>query len=193
MKIKSFKLYFSLFKVTFFVSCFSFGGGYVIIPLLRKYLVEDMKLINNEELLDMAAIAQSNPGAIAVNLSSLIGYNLLGIKGAIITCIGTVLPPLLILSVISFFYEAFRSNMIISAVLKGMEAGVAATIVDLVIDMSGDVFKEKNLLLSLLVPLSFIASFFFNINVLAIIILGVIVSLTQVYVKKKKLGGIRND
>ena len=83
--------------------------------------------------------------------------------------------------------------MIISAVLKGMEAGVAATIVDLVIDMSGDVFKEKNLLLSLLVPLSFIASFFFNINVLAIIILGVIVSLTQVYVKKKKLGGIRND
>ena len=76
--------------------------------------------------------------------------------------------------------------MIISAVLKGMEAGVAATIVDLVIDMSGDVFKEKNLLLSLLVPLSFIASFFFNINVLAIIIFGVIVSLTQVYVKKKK-------
>lgn len=193
MHIRGFKLYFSLFKVTFLVSCFSFGGGYVIIPLLRKYLVEDMSLITNEELLDMAAIAQSNPGAIAVNLSSLIGYNLLGIKGAIITCIGTVLPPLLILSIISMFYEAFRSNIVISAILKGMEAGVAATIVDLVIDMSKDVFKENNLLLSLLVPFSFISSFFFNVNVLVIIIIGVIISFTQAHIRKKKLGGAKVD
>ena len=193
MNRKNLKLYFSLFKVTFSVSCFSFGGGYVIVPLLRKYLVENMKILTNEELLDMAAVAQSSPGAIAVNLSSLIGYKLLGKLGSIITCIGTVLPPLLILSVISIFYEAFRSNAIISAILKGMEAGVAATIVDLVIDMSKDVFKEKNLLLSLLVPFSFIASFFFNINVLFIILLGAFLSFGQAYIRKRKLGDIRND
>lgn len=193
MNYKNLKLYFSLFKVTFSVSCFSFGGGYVIIPLLRKYLVENMKVLTNEELLDMAAVAQSSPGAIAVNLSSLIGYKLLGKLGAIITCIGTVLPPLLILSIISIFYEAFRNNVVISAILKGMEAGVAATIVDLVIDMSKDVFKEKNLLLSLLVPFSFIASFFFNVNVLFIILLGAFLSFGQAYIRKRKLGDIRND
>lgn len=193
MKLKDLKLYFSLFKVTFSVSCFSFGGGYVIIPLFKKYLVENMKLLTNDELLDMAAVAQSSPGAIAVNLSSLIGYKLLGLKGSIITCIGTVLPPLLILSVISLFYEAFRSNIVISAILKGMEAGVAATIVDLVIDMSQEVFKERNLLLSILVPFSFIASFFFNVNVLFIILLGVILSFGQAYVKKRRFGDISND
>lgn len=193
MNYKNLKLYFSLFKVTFSVSCFSFGGGYVIIPLLRKYLVEDMKLLTNDELLDMAAVAQSSPGAIAVNLSSLIGYRLLGKLGAIITCIGTVLPPLLILSVISIFYESFRSNTVISAILKGMEAGVAATIVDLVIDMSQDVFKEKNFLLSILVPFSFVASFFFNVNVLFIILLGAVLSFGQAYIKKRRLGDIRND
>lgn len=183
---KNFKFYFKLFKITFYVSCFSFGGGYVIIPFFRKYLVEDMKILTENELLDMAAISQSSPGAIAVNLSSLIGYRFLGIPGAIITCIGTVLPPLIILSVVSIFYDAFRSNIYISAILKGMEAGVAAAIVDLVIDMSLTVFKEKNLLLTLLVPISFISSFFFNVNVILILILGAILSFGQAFFRKRQ-------
>lgn len=184
---KTFKHYFKLFKVSFYVSCFSFGGGYVIIPLFRRYLVEDMNILTEDELLDMSAISQSSPGAIAVNLSSLIGYKFLGVSGAIITCIGTVLPPLIILSIVSVFYDAFRSNTYISAVLKGMEAGVAAAILDLVIDMSRTVFKEKNLLLTILVPLSFIASFFFNINVILILIIGAILSFGQAFIKKRRL------
>lgn len=83
----------------------------------------------------MAAIAQSTPGAIAVNIAVLVGYRLAGITGAIISCVGTVLPPIVIISVVSMFYQAFRDSTIVSAILKGMEAGVAAVIVDLVIDM----------------------------------------------------------
>lgn len=132
----------------------------------------------------MAAIAQSTPGAIAVNIAVLVGYRISGITGAIISCIGTVLPPLLILSIISFFYETFRDNRVISAILKGMEAGVAATIVDLIIDMSQGVLKEKNWLLTLMVPIAFIASFIFNINVLVIIIFCSTLCFIQTYIKK---------
>ena len=188
MKITKLKLYFSLFRITFYISAFTFGGGYVVIPMMRKYFVDDLKLITEQELLDMAAIAQSTPGSIAVNFAVLIGYRISGITGAIITCIGTVLPPLLILSVISFFYKAFRDNRIISAILKGMESGVAAIIVDLVIDMGQGILKEKNRLLKLMAPLAFLASFVFNINVFLIIIFCSILCFAQTCIINRKGG-----
>ncbi|MCR2043787.1 chromate transporter [Anaerosalibacter massiliensis] len=192
MKIKKLKLYFSLFRITFYISAFTFGGGYIVIPMMRKYFVNDLKLISEQELLDMAAIAQSTPGAIAVNIAVLVGYHISGITGAIISCIGTILPPLLILSIISFFYKAFRDNRIISAILKGMEAGVAATIVDLVIDMGQGILKEKNWLLTLMTPVAFLASFIFNINVLVIIISCSILCFAQTYMKSRQ-GGIEGE
>ena len=186
--IKNLKIYFSLFKITFYISAFNFGGGYIVIPMMRKYFVNDLKLINEQELLDMAAIAQSTPGAIAVNIAVLVGYRISGITGAVITCIGTVLPPLLILSSISFFYKAFRDNRVISAILKGMEAGVAALIVDLIIDMGQGILKEKNWLLTLMAPIAFLASFIFNINVLVIIISCSILCFVQTYIKSRQGG-----
>jgi len=186
--IKNLKIYFSLFKITFYISAFTFGGGYIVIPMMRKYFVNDLKLINEQELLDMAAIAQSTPGAIAVNIAVLVGYRISGITGAVITCIGTVLPPLLILSSISFFYKAFRDNRVISAILKGMEAGVAALIVDLIIDMGQGILKEKNWLLTLMAPIAYIASFIFNINVLVTIISCSILCFVQTYIKSRQGG-----
>lgn len=192
MELKKLKLYFLLFKITFSISAFTFGGGYIVIPIMRKYFVNDLELICEQELLDMAAIAQSTPGAIAVNIAVLVGYRICGIIGAIITCIGTVLPPLLILSVISFFYKAFRDNKVISAILKGMEAGVAATIVDLVIDMAQGIIKEKNLLLTLMAPIAFLANFIFNVNVLVIIIFCSILCFVQTYVRSRQ-GRIQDE
>jgi chromate transporter len=92
-------------------------------------------LLEEEDMLNMAAVAQSSPGAIAVNASILVGWRLMGITGAMISILGTVLPPLIILSVISLFYAAFRSNAVVSAVLKGMLSGVCAVIFDVVITM----------------------------------------------------------
>lgn len=192
MNIQKIKLYLSLFRITFSISAFTFGGGYIVIPMMRKYFVNGLRVISEQELLDMAAIAQSTPGAIAVNLAVLVGYRISGIAGAIIACIGTVLPPLIILSIISFFYKAFRDNKIISAILKGMEAGVAAIIVDLVIDMGQGIVKEKNLLLTMMAPAAFLASFVFNINILIIIISCSILCFMQVYIRSKK-GGIRDE
>lgn len=192
MQFKKLKLYFLLFKITFSISAFTFGGGYIAIPMIRKYFVNDLNMIDEQELLDMAAIAQSTPGAIAVNISVLVGYRIAGIKGAIISCMGTILPPLLILSIISSFYNEFRNNRVISSILKGMEAGVAAVIVDLVINMSEGIFKEKNSLLTLMIPISFFASFFLNINVLIIITSCSLLCFLQTHIKSKA-GGIKHD
>jgi len=192
LELNKLKVYFLLFRFSFSISAFTFGGGYVVIPMMRKYFVKDLKLISEQELLEMAAIAQSTPGAIAVNIAVLVGYRISGLKGAVITCIGTILPPIMILSIISFFYQSFRDNNIISSLLKGMEAGVAATIVDLLIDMWQGVLKEKNLLLTLMAPFAFLANFVFNVNVLYIIIFCSVLCLAQSFIKNK-LGGVESE
>lgn len=192
MQLSKFKTYVLLFRISFSISAFTFGGGYIVIPMMSRYFVKDLKLISEQELLDIAAIAQSTPGAIAVNVAVLVGYRISGITGAIITCLGTVLPPLLILSVISFFYKSFRDNRFISAILKGMEAGVAATIVDILIDMWQGIIKEKNWLLTLMAPITFLASFIFSINVLIIIISCSILCFVQAYIKIRQ-GGVRAE
>lgn len=179
------KIYFTLFKVNFYISAFTFGGGYVVIPMMRRYFVEDLALITEESLLDMAAIAQSSPGAIAVNLAVLVGYDIKGLRGAVISCIATIMPPILILGVISNFYDAFRTNVYVNAALLGMEAGVAATIADVVIDMGLTVSKSDNILFKLIAPAAFIASFIFNINIILIILVCSLLSFIQVFYKRK--------
>lgn len=186
MKNNKLKLYLSIFKFTFYISAFTFGGGYVVIPMMRKYFVKNLGLLTEEELLNIAAIAQSTPGAIAVNTSVLVGYRISGIGGAIVSCIGTILPPLFILSIISFFYTSFKNNRVISAALKGMEVGVAAIILDLTVDMTMNVVRSKKILLSALILISFVAHFIFNINILFIIIFSSILCILQTYINFNK-------
>lgn len=188
MKSSKLKLYFSLFGIMFSISAFTFGGGYIVIPMMQKYFVDNQKLISEQELLDLAAISQSTPGAIAVNISVLVGYRIAGLIGAIICCIGTVLPPLVILSIVSSYYSVFRDNRVASSILKGMESGIAATIVNLVIDMSKGIWDEKNWLLTLMVPASFFASFFLNINIILIIVFCSFLCFVQTYLSSKKVG-----
>ena len=112
------KKLFKLFISTFSLSMFTFGGGYVIVPLMRKKFVKELGWIEEQEMLDLTAIAQSSPGAMAVNASILVGYRVAGVTGAFVAIVGTVLPPLIILSVISLFYTAFRDNLYVGFLLK---------------------------------------------------------------------------
>ena len=163
------------FTSTFYLSAFTFGGGYVIIPLMRKKFVEQFHWIEETEMLDLTAIAQSAPGPIAVNASILIGYRLAGFAGAMVSTLGTVLPPLIILSLISLAYTAFQSSLIVKLVLRGMQAGVAAVIAD--ISMGGDVLKQKRWLPILIMLGSFAAACFFHVNVMLIIIVCALIGL----------------
>ena len=187
---KDIKFYFKLFASTFYLSAFTFGGGFVIIPLMRKKFVDQYKWIDEKEMLDFTAIAQASPGAIAVNAAILVGYRLAGILGAMITILGTVLPPLLILSLISLAYTEFRDSLIVKYVLRGMQAGVAAVIIDVVVTMGIDLIKERKVLPIMVMLSSFVAAFFLHINVIFVILAsGMIGGMAMYYSKHIKKSG----
>lgn len=168
--MKKSEVYWKLFKSSFHLSAFTFGGGYVIIPLMRTKFVEELGWIEEEEMMDLMAIAQSSPGSLAVNASILVGYKIDGIVGAMFSILGTILPPLILLTIISRFYAEFKANVFVNAALHGMQAGVAAVIVDVVMSMARQVFKLKRTLPVVIMVTSFIAAYFLKINVLYIII-----------------------
>ena len=122
------KLLWQLFSSTFYISMFTFGGGFVIITFMKRKFVDTLHWIDEKEMLDLAALAQSSPGAIAVNAAILVGWRVGGALGMAVAVVGTILPPMIILSVISLFYAAFATNPYVALVLRGMQAGVAAVI-----------------------------------------------------------------
>ena len=140
-------------------------------PLLKKKFVDDLGWIKEKDALDVAAIAMSSPGAVAVNASLLLGYRMAGVMGAAVTIAGTVLPPLLIITVISIFYNAFSNNPFVNAALIGMRAGVAAVIADVVMKMGGRIIKEKGIPSIAVMVGAFVAASFLKINVIFIIII----------------------
>lgn len=180
--------YKTLFLSTFKLSACTFGGGFVIIPLMRKKFVEELHWIEEQEMMDLTAIAQSSPGAIAVNASILVGYHVAGITGAFITVLGTVLPPLVIISIISFFYRAFRDNVIVNMAMTGMLAGVAAVICDVVFTMGKTIFRQKRILPVAVLLLSFVAVRFLNVNIILIILICGVVGAADTFYHEKKRG-----
>ncbi len=180
------KLYWKIFLSTFTLSAFTFGGGYVIVPLMQKKFVIQYGWIDEKEMLDLVAVAQSAPGPIAVNASIMIGYRLGGVLGALVSMLGTVLPPFVIISIISFFYQAFRDNYIVATVMKGMQAGVAAVIVDAVVKMAINVGKEKSVLSYCIMIGSFIVSYFFEVNVVFVILACALVGIVATIIRGRR-------
>lgn len=164
------KLYLKLLTSSFTLSAFTFGGGYVIISMMKRKFTDQLHWLEENEMLDLAAIAQSSPGAVAVNAAVLLGWRLGGFPGALVCLIGTILPPLILLSVISVFYTAFRENVVIAALLRGMQAGVAAVIADVVIDMGSGLFRRRQWDSVLLMAAAFIATVWFHVNVMYLIL-----------------------
>ena len=172
-----------LFFSMLYISAFTFGGGFVIITFMKRKFVDGLHWIDDQEMLDLAALAQSSPGAIAVNAAILVGWRVGGFLGMVVAVIGTILPPLTILSIISFFYAAFATNPYVALVLKGMQSGVAAVILDVVCNLGMGVVKTKSAVHMVVMAVAFCATFFFGVNVVYIIlaagVLGVILALTQ--------------
>ena len=184
----------TLFFSTLKLSACTFGGGFVIIPLMRRRFVEELGWIDEQEMLDLTAIAQSSPGAIAVNASILVGYHVAGIPGALLTMLGTILPPLTIITVISFFYKTFRDSIIVSVLMSSMLCGVAAVIFDVVINMIRSVFQQKRILPVVVMAGSFIAVRFFSVNVIFIILVCGLIGAVDILLRdRRKKGGHAHD
>jgi len=186
---KDLKFYWTMFSAVFTVCVFTFGGGFVIVPLLQKKFVEGLGWFESDEMMDLVAIAQSTPGPVAINCSTLIGYRLAGVKGSFIAVFAAVLPALVIITAISFAYEAFRDNIIVRMALRAMQAGIAAIIADVAYGMGKNVFNGKKILPIAIMFVAFAAAFFLGINVAFIIIAcGLIGLFSTLYTQKKGAG-----
>ena len=180
------KIYWKLFLAMLTLSAFTFGGGFVIISLMKKKFVEEYHWLEEEEMLNLAAIAQAAPGALAVNASIIVGYRIKKTYGALISVLGIAIPPLVIISLISIFYEQFKSNQIIAVALLVMRAGVAAVIFDVVINLTGNVFKTRNIQNIILLFATFIANVFLGVSAITIIVICIIIALITAFLKDKK-------
>ena len=179
-----------LFLSTLYISSFTFGGGFVIVTFMKKKFVDELHWIDEQEMLDMTALAQSSPGAIAVNAAILVGWQVEGLLGMLIAVFGTIIPPMLILSIISLFYNAFATNIYVALVLKGMQAGVAAVILDVVCDLGDKVVKSHSPLYIGLMVAAFAANFVFNVNVILIILAAAVLGIVRVLLQSRKGGAV---
>ena len=166
------KLLMELFTSTLYLSAFTFGGGYVIVSLLKERFVDQLHYIDEKEMLDLVAIAQSAPGAIAVNGAIVLGYKMAGILGIIV--------------VIAYFYKIFITNKIISAILLGMRAGIGAIIVSVVYDMALSVMdehKERNILIMIG---AFVLNYFLNVNIMYIILGCILLAFVELFIRRER-------
>lgn len=173
-----------LFLTTLYISAFTFGGGFVIVTFMKHKFVDELHWIDEQEMLDFTALAQSCPGAIAVNAAILVGWNVYGFAGMIVATLGTILPPMIILSIVSFFYAIFSTNVWVAVVLKGMQAGVAAVILDASCSLGESVLKEKSSLSVFIIVAAFICDFFLDVNVIYIILVAACIGIVQFIVRK---------
>lgn len=175
-----------LFRSMFMLSACTFGGGFVIVSLMKKKFVEELQWLEEDEMLDVTAITQSAPGPLMTNAAVIVGYRTAGIVGALTAILGSILPPMIILSVISVFYEQFRTNPYIATALQVMRAGVAAVIFDVVINLAGNVWNTKRVLYMAMMIIAFIATCFFDVSAMIIIFTCLGIGLVDLLLTLKK-------
>lgn len=183
----------TLFKSMFMLSACTFGGGFVIVSLMKKKFVEELQWLSEDEMLDVTAITQSSPGPLPVNASVIIGYRMYGVLGSLVAVSGTIIPPMMVISIICVFYNSFRENEVIALALQVMRAGVAAVILDVTLNLAINVLKTKSALYITLMILSFVAACCFKISAMTIIFVCLIVGLIDVcamIVNEKRQKGV---
>ena len=128
-------IYFQLFSTFFKIGLFTFGGGWAMISIIQREIVDKHHWIEQTEFLDLLAIAQSMPGILAVNISTVIGDRLRGFKGSLCAAFGTILPSFVIILAIAMFLtpDAIKNNEVLSKIFKGIRPAVVALIITPVI------------------------------------------------------------
>ncbi|KAB3534781.1 chromate transporter [Alkaliphilus pronyensis] len=135
--------YLKLFWIFFRVGAFTFGGGYAMVPIIQKEIVEKKGLISETEFLDIIAVAQSLPGAIAVNTSVFVGYKTVGVLGSVFALLGTVLPSLFIIIVLAIFYNYIKDINSIQLFFKGVRPAIVALIFMSAVKLAKAIDKTK--------------------------------------------------
>lgn len=184
------KLYLWLASVNMLISAINIGSGIIVVPMLRKHFVQKKNLFSEEELLGLVAIAHAAPGAVAINLATLTGSRAAGLPGAFICGISALLPPLIVLLLISRYYMELGNNQIIASALNGMLIAVCALIIDVVIDFGLLILRMKSAILTFIMLFSCVGCLYLNINVAVILAISVLIALTGALINASRAKGI---
>lgn len=177
-------IYWLLFSTFAKIGAFTFGGGYAMIPVISTEIVEKRGWIDDEEMVDILAIAESTPGPLAINSATFIGYKTGGLLGSVVATFGVVLPSFLIIYIISMFMTQFRELVWVSYAFKGIQAGV----VFLVLSAAHKLISqcEKNIRNYCVMAVVFLLAVFTNINVIFLLIGAAVFHILYMVSTKKK-------
>lgn len=121
-------IYLKLFEIFFKIGAFTIGGGYAMVPLIEDELIAKRNWISKDDFIDLIAISQSTPGIFAVNISIFIGYRLRGVRGSIVSALGTILPSFVIILAVAAFFRNFKENHVVERIFMGIRPAVVALI-----------------------------------------------------------------
>lgn len=168
------------------IGAFTFGGGYAMIPLISKEIVDKHQWISDEEMLDIFAIAECTPGVIAVNCATFVGYKVAGFWGALLSTLCVTIPAFIIICIISLFFESFKNILWVSYAFKGIRVGIIILLSMAILKISK--YIKFNIFACLVLFSAFILSAFTNINTIYILLgsaaLGIMYNSISLSLKK---------
>ena len=175
-----------LFIKFFKIGIFTFGGGYAMISLIHAEIVNNTKWLDDEEMINMIVIAESTPGVLAVNTATFVGYKIAGVLGSAAATIGITLPSLLIISIISLFFDEFKNLKYVEYAFNGIRAGVVLLILNAVLKLNKK--NKKDLFYFIMLGLTIIAALFFKIGTVYILIAAMVLGIlyTYLFLREKK-------
>ena len=173
----------TLFLTFFKIGAFTFGGGYAMIPMIQREVVDKKKWLSADDILDVVAIAETTPGPIAINVATFVGYKTAGFWGALAATFGVVIPSFVIITVIAMVFGRFKDNRIVQNAFWGIHIGVLALIVKALINM----IKQcpKNIVGGVIALGAFICVAFFDVNVLIVIVVSAVVGLVYSEISRR--------
>lgn len=173
-----------LFLVFLKIGCFTFGGGYAMIAIIERELVEERKWITAEELSDMIIVAESTPGPIIINTATYVGYKVWGVWGGIVATLGATIPSIAVISILYTVLDAFKENRWINAAFRGMHCGVVVLLVNAVTRIVKPM--PRTALTVTIGILSFLVAVFTDFSSIYLILLGGLIGIFITVVRKEK-------
>jgi chromate transporter len=168
---KLIELFFSFLKI----GAFTFGGGYAMMPVMHKEVVDKKNWASEEDILKILVISESTPGVLAVNSATFIGYKIRGFWGSLVATLGVVIPSFIIISLLSFFILEFKNNQYVAYAFSGIRAGVAVLIFNAVFKLSKKI--KKNWFTYVIVAISTLIALFTSFSVIYILLIAAIIGI----------------
>lgn len=142
---------FRLFLAFAQIGLFAFGGGYAILPLIEKEIVNNLHWLTHKEFLEVVTISQLTPGPIAINAATFVGYKVGGVIGSAVATVSVCLPPVILVLIIVRFLKRFEANIWVNSVIKGLRPAVVALIASAAYSLvkGGGITELKGLIIAI--------------------------------------------